>query len=114
MHTDIESACRAAAAAAGLSQDKADSCGGERACIGCPRTRASDKINDGGPAFPVPGLQHDESFNGMSLLDYFAAKELERVGAGQCGVHDLPECYDRLATHCYKMACAMLRAKAAS
>jgi hypothetical protein len=31
-----------------------------------------DKIN-GGPAFPVPGLQQDEDFNGMTLRDYFAA-----------------------------------------
>lgn len=29
---------------------------------------------NGGPAFPVPGLQHDEDFNGMTLRDYFAAK----------------------------------------
>ena len=29
--------------------------------------------NDGGPAYPVPGLQHDEDFYGMSLRDYFAA-----------------------------------------
>jgi hypothetical protein len=28
---------------------------------------------DGGPAFPVPGLQNDEAFNGMSLRDYFIA-----------------------------------------
>lgn len=28
------------------------------------------------PAFPVPGLQHDEDFNGMSLRDYFAAMAL--------------------------------------
>lgn len=27
----------------------------------------------GGPAFPVPGLQHDDDFNGMNLRDYFAA-----------------------------------------
>lgn len=31
------------------------------------------EIKDGGPAFPVPGLQHDEEFNGMSLRDHFAA-----------------------------------------
>lgn len=32
-----------------------------------------DRIPDGGPAFPVPGLQHDEAFNGATLRDYFAA-----------------------------------------
>ncbi|KPM67107.1 hypothetical protein HB13667_07755 [Pseudomonas putida] len=31
----------------------------------------------GCPAFPVPGLQDDESFNGMTLRDYFAAKALQ-------------------------------------
>jgi len=31
------------------------------------------KNNDGGPAFPVPGLQHDEAFNGISVRDYLAA-----------------------------------------
>lgn len=30
--------------------------------------------NNGGPAFPVPGLQHDEAFNGMSLRQYAAIK----------------------------------------
>ncbi|WP_145150817.1 hypothetical protein [Pseudomonas oryzihabitans] len=33
-------------------------------------------IKDGGTAFPVPGLQNDEDFNGMSLRDYFAAKAM--------------------------------------
>lgn len=32
-----------------------------------------DRITDGGPAFPVTGLQHDEAFNGATLRDYFAA-----------------------------------------
>lgn len=32
------------------------------------------KQDDGGPAFPVPGLQHDESFNGMTLHDWFAGQ----------------------------------------
>lgn len=27
----------------------------------------------GGPAFPIPGLQSDADFNGMSLRDYFIA-----------------------------------------
>lgn len=33
-------------------------------------------INTGGPAFPIPGLQHDADFNGMTLRDYFAAKAM--------------------------------------
>jgi hypothetical protein len=27
----------------------------------------------------VPGLQHDEDFNGMSLRDYFAAKAMQAL-----------------------------------
>lgn len=33
--------------------------------------------NDGGPAFPVPNLEHDVNFNGMSLRDYLAANAPE-------------------------------------
>lgn len=29
---------------------------------------------DGGNAFPIPGLQGDPDFNGLSVRDYFAAK----------------------------------------
>lgn len=31
------------------------------------------EIETGGPAFPVPGLQNDADFNGMTLRDYIAA-----------------------------------------
>ncbi|WP_186181684.1 hypothetical protein [Burkholderia gladioli] len=36
-------------------------------------TNESSKPDDGGPAFPIPGLQHDPDFNGMSLRDHFAS-----------------------------------------
>lgn len=39
--------------------------------------------NTGGPAFPVPGLQNDESFNGMTLRDYFAAKAMQGFAASE-------------------------------
>lgn len=39
--------------------------------------------SDGGPAFPVPGLHADESFNGMSLRDYFAAEAVQGIVAGR-------------------------------
>lgn len=38
-------------------------------------------IKDGGTAFPVPGLQNDEDFNGMTLRDYFAAKAMQGFNA---------------------------------
>lgn len=37
----------------------------------------------GGPAFPVPGLQDHEEFNGMSLRDYFATHASEADVAAQ-------------------------------
>lgn len=33
----------------------------------------------GGPAFPIPGLQNDSEFNGMTLRDYFAASALAGI-----------------------------------
>lgn len=32
---------------------------------------------NGGPAFPVPGLQHDDSFNGMTLRQYYAGQLMQ-------------------------------------
>lgn len=69
-------------------------------------------INDGGPAFPVPGLHHDESFNGMTLRDYFAAKALQ---ARLAGVISAQQAYawgaDEAARDAYDIADAMLRAR---
>jgi hypothetical protein len=64
-------------------------------------------------AFPVHGQRWDRvygdcevNFPGMSLRDYFAAAELQKVqGTAIC---DVPESYARVADHCYRMADAML------
>lgn len=63
---------------------------------------------DGGPAFPVPGLQHDESFNGMTLRDYFAAKAMQ----GECAAHTnrRPDAKET-AEFAYRVADAMLAAR---
>jgi hypothetical protein len=70
-----------------------------------------------GPAFPVPGLQHDEDFNGMTLRDYFAAKAMHAIymrSGGSAGVHSD---HDGGLTHsaecAYAMADAMLKARSA-
>jgi len=44
-----------------------------------------DTPYNGGPAFPVPGLQHDDGFNGMTLRQYFAGK-LMHAELMTCGV----------------------------
>jgi hypothetical protein len=49
---------------------------------------------------------------GMTMRDYFAAKELGKTGG--VAICDRPESYDRLADHCYRMADAMLRARGAA
>lgn len=68
---------------------------------------------DGGNAFPIPGLQEDPDFNGLSVRDYFAAKAMAAVW------RDIPDDVDRaqalieLGVHAYEMADAMLAARGA-
>lgn len=64
----------------------------------------SNKTN-GGPAFPVPGLQHDEDFNGMTLRDYFAAGALTNQYTQDDGSAD------KIAAWAYAIADAMLAAR---
>ena len=35
------------------------------------------ETTNGGPAFPVPGLQHDDGFNGMTLRQYYAGQLMQ-------------------------------------
>lgn len=67
-------------------------------------------IDDGGNAFPIPGLQNDESFNGMSLRDYFAAKALDTVSAYSPEDVATWSAAD-FARHAYETADAMLSAR---
>lgn len=65
------------------------------------------EIKDGGPAFPVPGLMEDPSFNGMTLRDYFAAKAMAAI---------VPNFIDEwseqsISETAYSLADAMLRAR---
>ena len=66
--------------------------------------------NNGGPAFPIPGLHNDADFNGMTLRDYFAAKAMQ-------GLIVDPDRADQSREECarlsYAMADAMLKARAA-
>lgn len=61
----------------------------------------------GGPAFPVPGLHEDESFNGMTLRDYFAAKAMQASRSRQSQYVS----WDDLAKDSYEIADAMLAAR---
>jgi len=80
------------------------------------------KINDGGPAFPMPiaGCNDGSVYNtleqssgelgGMSMRDYFAAKAMQGFNANS---HDqmVSWSFETVADYSYKQADAMLRAR---
>lgn len=76
-------------------------------------------LDNGGPAFPVPGLMDDESFNGMTLRDYFAAKAMAGMLSDRSNVERFDEMGRKelispdalMATASYAMADAMLAAR---
>jgi hypothetical protein len=88
----------------------------------------TEKINDGGAAFPRPAADPSwgngtESFEGMTLRDYFAARVMPMVCESSTGgptsgadVIDYPDGGDwvREATVAYAMADALLRARCAT
>lgn len=68
------------------------------------------QIKDGGQAFPgteANGLNN--GMPGMTLRDYFAAKSLQGLLA--CGIECGPKEVPIIASSCYVMADAMLRAR---
>lgn len=88
-----------------------------------------NKINDGGPAFPVWELngqgKPEMTGFGMTLRDYFAAKFAAAMMTTTSADRDLPSIdyrrgvggptvAERVATIAYRMADAMLRAREAS
>ena len=82
-------------------------------------------MNNDIPAFPVPGLQHGEDFNGMTLRDYFAAKCVSAMvstirrdddyhrAKKIAEHHGMEHVSEWFAHDAYKQADAMLRARKA-
>ena len=73
---------------------------------------ATDKINDGGPAFPVSKDVVYPQLNGMSLRDWFAGQALpvawDALDKGYFEADD----YTKAVAECaYQMADAMLKAR---
>ena len=64
-------------------------------------------MKDGGPAFPAQHYDLAEGEHGMTLRDYFAAKAMQ--GFIACP-HTQGE-PEGIATWCYQMADAMLKAR---
>lgn len=73
--------------------------------------------NNGGPAFPVAGSEHNYPIEGMTLRDYFDAKALSGWLASypeSCTHPIVAGNADEVAKHSYILADAMLRAREAS
>lgn len=73
--------------------------------------------NNGGPAFPVAGSEHNYPIEGMTLRDYFAAKVLSGWLASYPGSNLHPVAAgnaDEVAKQAYMLADAMLRAREVS
>jgi len=68
----------------------------------------SNKINDGGPAYPVsPEIYNGTGLCGMTLRDYFAAAIMQGLMSSQCQVDDPYPIY------AYRIADAMIKAREA-
>lgn len=72
------------------------------------------KENNGGPAFPVAGSEHNYPIDGMTLRDYFAAKAMQgwiaSFPADACHPSVSGIC-DKVAKQSYELADAMLKAR---
>lgn len=72
------------------------------------------KQNNGGPAFPLSCKWDEPQFNGMTLRDYFAAKALGVMCSSNVngtGTFSSPGGRETVASVCYQMADAMLKAR---
>ncbi|HGG1696650.1 TPA: hypothetical protein ACJFOS_001899 [Escherichia coli] len=70
--------------------------------------------NNGGPAFPVAGSEHNYPIEGMTLRDYFAVKALSGWLASypeSCTHPIVAGNADEVAKHSYMLADEMLRAR---
>jgi hypothetical protein len=70
------------------------------------------KINDGGPAFPVPNDANTNGQEGMTLRDWFAGQAL----VGKLAAASIREdgYHSKYAAECYTIADAMLAARNAA
>ena len=64
------------------------------------------------PAFPNEGFNGwGEPFQGMTLRDYFAAKAMQAIMAGQYPITKQPDAASRIALAAYQMADAIMEAR---
>jgi hypothetical protein len=74
----------------------------------------ADRTDDGGPAFPREDYQRSDApgQRGMSLRDYFASQALEGGLGEYFTAGDAWTDYTDFAESCYRIADAMLKARA--
>lgn len=82
----------------------------------------ADKIEDGGPAYPLAGLGDYKRASGMSLRDWFAGQALAGLVGNPGGPYQsnsmsgwgMVNCdQSHVATNCYDLADAMIAARKA-
>ena len=66
------------------------------------------------PAFPAMHFDLADNEHGMTLRDYFAAKAMQAIMAGQYPITKQPDAASRIALAAYQMADAMMEARNAT
>ena len=66
------------------------------------------------PAFPAMHFDLADNEHGMTLRDYFAAKAMQAIMAGQYPITKQHDAASRIALAAYQMADAMLEARNAA
>ena len=59
----------------------------------------------GGPAYPVPGLQENSDYDGMTLLDWFAGQIIRGM------INETGMLMDEFADEAYRLAAKMIEAR---
>jgi hypothetical protein len=74
--------------------------------------RKDSKVNE--PAFPAMHFDLADNEHGLTMRDYFAAKAMQAIMAGQYPITKQHDAASRIALAAYQMADAMLEARNAA
>jgi hypothetical protein len=71
--------------------------------------RKDSKVNE--PAFPAMHFDLADNEHGLTMRDYFAAKAMQAIMAGQYPITKQHDAASRIALAAYQMADAMMEAR---
>jgi hypothetical protein len=74
--------------------------------------RKDSKVNE--PAFPAMHFDLADNEHGLTMRDYFAAKAMQAIMAGQYPITKQHDAASRIALAAYQMADAMMEARNAA